>query len=97
MRISDSLRKAASIYDAFANLLKTISELTDTTKDDEAVEALKAIRGAIHSYLTQDDIEHLTVAQIEKSVEALRAGIKTNDQSALDALHKKFDIPKDEE
>ena len=96
MRISDSLRKAASIYDAFASLLSTISELTDTTKDDEAIDALQAIRGAIQSYLAKDDIEHLTVAQIEKSIDALRAGIKTNDQSALDALHKKFDIPKDE-
>lgn len=90
-KITDTLRKAASLYDALAEALEAISRLTQTTLDDEAVQALKAIRVLVATAQAGLDGK-VSSDEIRRAVDKLQHDLAANDKEALDRLHKKFDV-----
>lgn len=87
--VSDTLRKAADLYEKAIEVLETVSKLTANTVDDKAIVVLKAIHAATNKALAGFEGK-LSFKDIDKAIKILVDKIKSNDAIADEALKEKF-------
>lgn len=90
MSISNTLRQAADFYDMAVRLLEEISKLTASTKDDKAVEILKAVSVAVNTALAGFNGK-ITLKAVHKELDKLKTHIAKNDEKADKLVHDRFD------
>lgn len=80
-----------TVFETFA---RVVAGLTSTKRDDQALDVVSAIRGAV-GVVKQADAGTLDADAAVKRLEALDALIAADDEAALKRLRERFDVSED--